>query len=82
MKLLDCSAPRWVDASRTGIACSATFEEVGEPLLFHAVPDDPEAHGRALWARLIAGEFGPIADPPAPQPKTAPAPGSPPRVVS
>lgn len=82
MKLLACSGPSWSDASRTGILCVATFEEVGEPLPFHAMPDDPMDYGRALWVRLNAGEFGPIADPPAPVAQASPAPGSPPRVVS
>lgn len=29
---------------------------------FTASPDDPEEHGRELYARAIAGDFGPIAE--------------------
>jgi hypothetical protein len=36
------------------------FEGIG-PVPFTAVPDDSEEHGRELYARAIAGDFGPIA---------------------
>jgi hypothetical protein len=37
-------------------------------IAFSASPDDVEGHGRDLYARALAGEFGPVADyvPPAP----------------
>jgi len=39
-------------------------------LPFSAHPNDPEEHGRDLYARAIAGEFGPIAAyVPPPQPE-------------
>lgn len=37
------------------------FEELPAPVEFVATPFDCEQHGRALWARARAGEYGPIA---------------------
>lgn len=58
--------PQWMDAEqRQCIRCTVTFPNhpmgITEPLVFFAMPTDVEAHGRALFARLVAGEFGPIA---------------------
>ena len=39
----------------------ATFPWLNEEVLFCASPADIELHGRDLFARAIAGEFGPIA---------------------
>lgn len=43
-----------------GIELIVCFEEIGE-VPFHATPDDVEEHGRELYARALAGEFGPVA---------------------
>ena len=50
------------DATHTesGIELIVCFENIGE-VPFHATPDDPEAHGREIYARALAGEFGPVA---------------------
>lgn len=58
--------PRWAGAAAepgvTAIDCHCTFRHLGkQEVPFSARPDDPEPHGRDLYARLIAGEFGPIA---------------------
>lgn len=37
--------------------------ETGEELPFTARPDDPEEHGRELYARALRGDFGALADP-------------------
>lgn len=42
------------------ILLTVDFEEIGE-IPFHASPDDPEERGRDLYARAVAGEFGPVA---------------------
>lgn len=39
----------------------AKFPWLNEEVSFCASPNDSEAHGRDLFARAIAGEFGPIA---------------------
>jgi len=36
------------------------FEELDEPVPFVASPFDSERHGKALWIRAMAGEFGAI----------------------
>lgn len=36
------------------------FEEFSGPVLFCAVPFDVEPHGRELWIRAMAGEYGPV----------------------
>ena len=44
------------------ICLEVTFEEFGDKVLpFGASASDPEQHGRELYARAIAGEFGEIA---------------------
>lgn len=56
------SNPKYADASGVGIVLDVVFEEHGEtPLPFLALPDDVEEHGRELYARAAAGEFGVIA---------------------
>ncbi|WP_250466107.1 MULTISPECIES: phage tail assembly chaperone [unclassified Caballeronia] len=58
--------PQWMDPEQKQcIRCTVTFPNhpmgITEPQVFFAMPTDVEAHGRALFARLVAGEFGPIA---------------------
>ena len=36
------------------------FEELDGPIPFVATPLDCEAHGRELWIRAMAGEYGPV----------------------
>jgi hypothetical protein len=52
--------PRW-NKERTAIECVVTFDEIGT-VPFGAVPNDNYAHVREIYARCIAGDFGPIAD--------------------
>ncbi|MDI3304659.1 MAG: hypothetical protein QJR04_25255 [Burkholderia multivorans] len=65
------NSPAWTDSSKKAIRCMVKFTEFPEPIPFVAMADDPEPHGRDLFARLVAGEGGVIAEPPAP-PKTTP----------
>jgi len=44
-----------------GYVCEIDFDNSGNFLPFGATPDDPEPHGREIFARIQAGEFGPIA---------------------
>jgi hypothetical protein len=50
----------WADADHTRIFCKVTFETIGE-VPFSASPDDSEAHGRDIFARAKAGEWGAVA---------------------
>jgi hypothetical protein len=55
--------PVWSDAERTRIDCVITTSQFGdEELPFTADPNDVETHGRALFDRIVAEEFGPIGD--------------------
>jgi hypothetical protein len=63
--------PIFRNAEGTIIDCTVVFR--GHPAMpFTATPDDSAAHGRELYAKLIGGEFGPIAPyVPPPQPNTS-----------
>lgn len=58
MNIISAHSPEF--SANSNITLLATFEGIGE-VPFTASPDDPEAHGRELYARAIAGEFGPVA---------------------
>lgn len=63
-------SPIWANAEHTLIDCVITTSQFGdEELPFTADPNDVESHGRALFERIVAGEFGPIGEyvPPPPQ---------------
>jgi hypothetical protein len=61
--LTSLSNPRWANADQTLIDCEITTSQFGDDVLpFTASPTDVEAHGRSLFSRLVAGEFGPIAE--------------------
>jgi hypothetical protein len=53
-----------------GITLLVTFDSLGE-VPFGCIENDSEAHGRDIFARCVAGEFGTIADYVAPIPTTA-----------
>ncbi|EDU9185956.1 DUF4376 domain-containing protein [Salmonella enterica subsp. enterica] len=42
------------------INCLVHFENFDDFIPFTASPDDPEAHGRQLYADLKAGKYGPV----------------------
>ena len=75
--LTSVSNPRWSNEEHTRIDCEITTSQFGaEVLPFTADQNDVEAHGRAIFADLVAGKYGPIADyvPPPPPPMiTAPS---------
>lgn len=75
------SNSRWADVERTMIDCEVTASQFGDEVLpFTASQNDHEAHGRALFADLVAGVYGEIADyvppPPPPLPEITTAPPS------
>jgi len=62
--------PVWANLGKDLINCEAEHEVHGW-IPFAASSSDPEAHGRAIYAALIAGTHGPIADyVPPPPPST------------
>lgn len=60
MKINTATSPQWANADQTAITLTVDFEGVGE-LPFTATPNDSESHGRDLFARASAGDFGPVA---------------------
>ena len=62
MKLVYAKNPVWANRSQTLISLTVRFEEIDEDLPFTANPNDVEAHGRDIFARAKAGEFGQVAD--------------------
>lgn len=77
--LTSLKSPVWVNAEHTLINCVITTSQFGdEELPFTASTNDCEAHGRALFERIVAGEFGPIGEyvaPPEPEPGPTPSSG-------
>jgi hypothetical protein len=75
--LTSVSNPRWANVEHTIIDCEITTSQFGDEVLpFTADQNDVEAHGRAIFADLVAGKYGPIAEyvPPPPPPMiTAPS---------
>jgi hypothetical protein len=57
------SNPRWANAEQTAIDCEITTSQFGDEVLpFTASPNDVEPHGRAIFASIIAGDYGPIEE--------------------
>jgi hypothetical protein len=71
--------PRWANAEQTMIDCEITTSQFGdEALPFTASAIDTEAHGQAIFADLVAGKYGPIAEylPPISTTPSSPTPAS------
>lgn len=69
MKAISATNPVYATADNSQIALDVQFDTFPSPIPFVACPKDVEAHGRDVYARAIAGEFGPIGayiPPPAP----------------
>ena len=61
--LTSLSNPQWIDENHSAIYCEITTSQFGDEVLpFTAAPHDVEAHGRAIFADLVAGKYGPIAE--------------------
>lgn len=70
--------PIYASADKKSIACEVTFSHLSNPVPFVAMADDPEPHGRQLFADLTAEKFGAVAPFALPvkasQPQAAPKP--------
>jgi hypothetical protein len=61
--LTSLSNARWANAEQTAIDCEITTSQFGDEVLpFTASANDCEAHGRAIFADIVAGQYGPIAE--------------------
>jgi hypothetical protein len=55
--------PRWANEAQTMIDCEITTSQFGNEILpFTASPSDVEPHGRAIFADIVSGVYGPIAE--------------------
>lgn len=67
--LISAANPRYSNEERTSIIVDCEFSHIlGEVHPFCATPTDAEAHGREVYAKAIAGDFGQIAPYVAPKP--------------
>ena len=62
MKLVYAKNSAWSNRSKTFINLVVRFEEIDEELPFTASSNDVEEHGRDIFTRAVAGEFGSIAE--------------------
>lgn len=64
--------PRWANAGQSAITLEVDFSFISDEWVpFTASPNDSTAYGPELFARAVAGDFGPVAAyvaPPAPVP--------------
>lgn len=61
--LTSLTNPQWANVEHTRIDCQITTSQFGDEVLpFTADQNDVEAHGRAIFADIVAGTYGPIAE--------------------
>lgn len=61
--LTSLTSPQWANAEHTMINCEITTSQFSNKVLpFTADQNDVEAHGRAIFADIVAGTYGPIAE--------------------
>jgi hypothetical protein len=62
LTIKSATSPKYITVDNSVIELQVMFEEFGDSILpFAAMANDTEEHGRELYARAIAGEFGEIA---------------------
>lgn len=66
MEFTYAHSPRWATESHSSIDLVVNFVGIGE-VQFSASPDDCEDHGKEIYAKAVAGEFGSIAPYQAPE---------------
>ena len=59
---------QWADEEHTMFSCVVKYEEFNEEHPSGIAPTDPYAHIQEIWAKGIAGDYGPIAEYSPPQP--------------
>lgn len=61
--LTSLSNPRWSNVEKTMIDCEITTSQLGDEVLpFTASQNDCEPHGRAIFADIVSGKYGSIAE--------------------
>ena len=69
MKYNSVNNPAWADPDQTQLDCIVDFVGIGS-VSFTASESDSEGHSRDIFARAVAGDFGPIAPYVAPPPQS------------
>ena len=63
MKYTHIKNPQWGNAAKTFINCEVDFDDLSEEFVpFTARATDSHEHGSEIFARCVAGDFGPVAD--------------------
>lgn len=71
MKYTTVTNPVWANAEHTVIVCDVDFDDLSEETVpFAAVASGDYPHTHEIFARCVAGEFGPIAEYVPPPPPT------------
>tara|TARA_A100001515_G_scaffold127785_1_gene113654 strand:- start:127 stop:384 length:258 start_codon:yes stop_codon:yes gene_type:complete len=73
--LIDAKNPRWMDKEKTCIVLECKFSHYAELGMtenngyyeFGASPDDVEEHGRQIFEKAKAGDYGTVGDYVAPE---------------
>jgi len=73
--LIDAKNPRWMDEKKTSIVLECKFSHYADMGMtendgyyeFGASPDDPEEHGRQIFEKAKAGDYGTVGDYVAPE---------------
>lgn len=60
-EILSVRKPQWANEDRTAINCLVRINTLYQEVPFTATPYDSEAHGREIFGRCLAREFGEIA---------------------
>lgn len=63
MKFTTVKNPKWSNSAQTRITCEVNFDDILEEFVpFTAVASGDYPHTHEIFARCVAGEFGPVAD--------------------
>lgn len=63
MEYTSVTNPKWFDAAHTMVVVDIVFPSLSAtPVKFNASPRDSMDYGRAIYADLIAGKYGAIAE--------------------
>lgn len=62
INLVNATQPKWINAEHTLLDLLVKFEHLPDMVAFTASPDDIEPHGRFIFERAAAGEFGEVAE--------------------
>jgi len=55
-------SPKWANKAKTKIDCFVQFSHMKHEVCFTASPDDVMRHGKEIFAKCMAGEFGQVSD--------------------